>query len=353
MKIGILTFHRALNYGAVLQCYALQTVLQSMGHEVFVIDYRQPYTERIRKPFSFPLFLSKFKRLRSVARYLKNATVRYRKRKQYDEFIRKFLNLTVVCYNNTEIPCFPIYIIGSDQLWNDKILGDEFDHVFLGNFIKPADSRIYGYAISSSTNALERLLKNNQEVISRFSALSFREKQLKEMAEKFSETNLYQCIDPTLLTEKETWLPLINKKWDSKNYVLVYQIRGDRFVKNKIRKSASNYAVKNKLDVIDIDNDMPDYSVNDFLSLLYYAKYIVTSSFHGVAFSLLFEKNFTSYVLNETSDVRYVDLLSNLNLSSRLVPVGESLCEEDIDYGGFSFVLNEYKSKSVEFFKKI
>ncbi len=353
MKIGILTFHRALNYGAVLQCYALQTVLQSMGHNVFVIDYRQSYTERIRKIFSFSHLLSQFKRIRSVARYLKNTSVRYRKRKQYDEFVRNFFNLTSVCYNNAEIPSFPIYIIGSDQLWNDSILGNEFDPVFLGNFVKPANSEIYGYAISSSTNALERLLKNNQEVISRFSALSFREKQLKEMAEKFSKTNLYQCIDPTLLTEKETWLPLINKKWDSKNYVLVYQIRGDRNVKKKIREAASSYAKKYKLNIIDIDNDNPNYSVSDFVSLFYYARYIVTSSFHGVAFSLIFEKNFTSYVLNETSDVRYVDLLSNLNLSSRLVPVGESLCEEDIDYGGFSFVLNEYKSKSVEFLKKI
>ena len=98
MKIGILTFHRAHNYGAVLQCYALQEVLKGMGHDVEVIDYRQKWTEEVYKPFSLTVMKVRCKGVHSTIRYIKGLHKRYtavkKKRASFEAFNSTFLTIS-------------------------------------------------------------------------------------------------------------------------------------------------------------------------------------------------------------------------------------------------------------------
>lgn len=161
MRIGILTFHRAHNYGAVLQCYALQEVLKSMGHEVLVIDYRQPFIEAIYSPFNFHRLKGLLLHPRGIYRYVRSISQRLRKRRIYTAFQNKHLRLTKPRQKN--IPeDFERYVIGSDQLWGLHCLGGIADDVYLGNFKHKSQSKIMGYAISTNLNSLKALNNNGR-----------------------------------------------------------------------------------------------------------------------------------------------------------------------------------------------
>ena len=118
MKIGILTFHRAHNYGAVLQCYALQEVLKGMGHDVEVIDYRQKWTEEVYKPFSPMVMKVRCKGIRSKIHYINDFYKRYtavkKKKASFEAFNSKFLTISKQ-YCIGEQLNYDVCIVGSDQ----------------------------------------------------------------------------------------------------------------------------------------------------------------------------------------------------------------------------------------------
>lgn len=116
MKIGILTFHRAHNYGAVLQCYALQQRLKMAGYDVSVIDYRQPAIERAYKCFDVLYLLKNVFHLKKVYTYLKEFGNRKQTSVVFEDFSSLFTK-TEACSASSLPQNFDAYIIGSDQLW--------------------------------------------------------------------------------------------------------------------------------------------------------------------------------------------------------------------------------------------
>ena len=150
MKIGLLTFHCAHNYGAVLQCYALQETLISMGHEVEVINYRPKYLIASYKRFELHRFIS-LNLINSLKNSIKEALLagrRFRRYKAFEEFITNRLNLSERVNANNIPSKYDIYIIGSDQIWNPKITKG-FDSVYWGQFKFPKERRRYiAYAAS-------------------------------------------------------------------------------------------------------------------------------------------------------------------------------------------------------------
>ena len=165
MKVGILTFHRADNYGAVLQCYALQQAIGSLGHEVFVIDYRQPFIEKwytkCIRTFHLKYFLKldlKDKWLYLSEKLKYDLLLRFKehplRRKEFARFRKSFLNLTVPCGN--DIPKdFDVFVIGSDMLWARECMGGKLDYVYWGEFNHANTSKIIGYAISTTPASME------------------------------------------------------------------------------------------------------------------------------------------------------------------------------------------------------
>lgn len=353
MKVGILTFHRAHNYGAVLQCYALQEVLKSMGHEVWVVDYRQPYIEKIYSVLRIRIILRLILKFNfsCLFDYLKQAKSRYNKWASFTKFRNKWflIDKNSLSRINQDLDC---YVIGSDQLWGLHCVGGEKDIVYLGEFNRKINSKIIGYAISTNIHSLKQLKEEGLgEYIMNFDSLSMREQFAVDFLKTELEINPQVCIDPTLLTNKETWEPLIKGKWKNKKYVLMYQVRYPTSMAKQsfLRGKAEYIAEKLECDIIDVSDY--SYSVEDFVSLFKYAQYVVTSSFHGTVFSLIFETPFCVYKLNDGHDERYISLLNNLDLSEHCLDLDEyPKWDEKVIKNRSKFV--SIKNASISFLKE-
>lgn len=340
MKIGILTFHRAYNYGAVLQCYALQQYLFSQGYDVEVIDYRQPWIDACFKPFSITMFRYNLHHPKLMYRYVmsfRRRTVVLSERKKYFTTFRNehlFVSSKHVTAKADMPDDYDAYVIGSDQLWGLLCLGEKFDDVYLGQFPHKSSSKVIGYAISSDIKSIEKLAENGRiaEVLKCFSTISLREKNIADKVRSITGNDIPITVDPTLLAEEHLWNPLVNDNWKKQKYVAIYQVRGiskyKKILYEKARKIAS--AISNDCKIIDL-SDM-SYNVTDFVSIIKFARFVVTTSFHATVFSIIFKKPFYAIKLNDGRDNRYVDLCTALGLSNQCIETNEKSINLTVDY---------------------
>lgn len=344
MKIGILTFHRAHNYGAVLQCYALQETLKKMGHTVYIIDYRQKSIEKQYKLINWLWILKKLPFPNKLYKYIKDIRIKKEKKNCFSFFTQKYLNITEKYYLNNCPSDFDIYIIGSDQLWNFTIT-QGIDSIYTGAI----KGNVIGYAISTNKQSLNDIsIETLKDIIKNFKKISFREAFICDMIYNKTQIKYPQVLDPTLLADIHIWDNVINKKWIDKEYVLVYQVR---YIKGEMA-TLHNIAMQlaNDLNCSLIDISEVTYSVSDFISLIKYSKCVITSSFHAIAFSLIFEKQFYAYKLNDGNDERYTSLLNDLNVNKAIVDLNFIPHKNnDINYKNINKKLQELKDLSTNF----
>ena len=354
MKIGILTFHRAHNYGAVLQCYALQEYLRSLGYDVQIIDYRQKWTEEVYKIFSIYIFLKAYPTIRRKIRYIyhiKDRFVPYRRAHNFfSSFRKEYLNISSR-FSFSLFKSYDAVIVGSDQLWSMNCLGGSFDNIYLGFFDVKAGCKKIGYAISSVPDSIESLISKRKlnESVNNFDFISFREKIIVDNIRKNTGRNIQQCVDPTLLSNKHIWEKLLDKKWSTKNYIVCYFVRGrgELLLRDKVVTLANML----NCEVIDLSSNM--YSVTDFISSIAFAKYVVTTSFHATVFSLIFKSPLASYKLNDGRDARYVDLLNKVGAADFIYNVSEApKTHISINWDDIERNLLFYKSDSEKFLIK-
>ena len=363
MKIGILTFHRAYNYGAVLQCYALKETLRKMGHEVYVIDYRQPDIERFYKYRSRFNLKNAFKMsflgvlkffLLSPLREVKRIIVHHRFKRTFEGFQKNYLNLTLK-YISSIPDYFDRYIIGSDMLWTYDASSDHFEPFYLGEFKHKPDSRVIGYAISGTPDSFHRLGKElNYSFLGNFDAVSVRERALAEIVKEYSNREITCCIDPTMLTTKELWENVVNKNWENKRYIVTYFLRVNGAEGVDLKRKVQLLAKKEDLDVINIDviSASNPLSVEDFVSIIGNAKYVVTDSFHGMVFSLIFERPFHVLKLHDSHDTRYVDILQTIGAEELAVDTSFTPFIPQVDYKVLNERIDQFKGSSIEYLRK-
>lgn len=350
MRIGILTFSRTHNFGAILQCFALQNVLESLGHNVCVVDYKQPYIEATNRPFLWSVFVQKILRPRLLLRYLRSVKGRLQSEKRFDEFKSKFLNCTAACSEKSLYKDVDGYIVGSDQVWSKKCTLT-FDPVFWGMFKRLPSVKLFSYAISSDKETIEKVPKNLTENIkSEFCNLSFREISIANLIKKVSGKDVSVNIDPTLLLEQGTWNEIVDSKWSSCNYVLVYEARKLDGHENTLLDYANRIAKEFNSAVINLTYD---YSPIDFVSLFKYARYVITSSFHGTVFSLIFNKPMSAICLNDGHDARYVELLNKLGAENALCSIDSDFNKSDIEYDLVNEKLRDLRMESLLYLKRI
>ena len=150
------------------------------------------------------------------------------------------------------------------------------------------------------------------------------------------------AVDPTLLLKKEDWLKLVTRKDSTCNYVLTYSVRGDK--NHMLSQLASGLCEQENLRIIRINDGV---SPLEFLTLIYNAKCIITSSFHATVFSILFERPFWSVAYEDEHDARYANLLNMLNLKSQLVTKGFKPYVPSIDYSCVRKRLEELRNRSL------
>lgn len=352
MKIGILTFHRAINYGAVLQCYALYRTLSDMGHEVDVIDYRPPYIERWRKPYL---------RFDNISVFLKSFVINIRtffnRRKvnlKFDVFLQNMTFSPIIkSYHDFDNLSYDYYICGSDQIWNRRITQGG-DIVFWGGF-STNGGKVISYAASVGYQPLDKPLLNDiTRFSSNFSRLSVREDDLCSFLHKHG-ISAQVTVDPTLVVNKSVFDHIIETPQFS-NYILVYALKNEaaavgfalKIAKQKNAKvvvvramsSRQKYNCRN-VEVIE------SVSPGAFVGFIRASLCNVIISFHGVVFSVLYKKNF--YALQHETQGRYAHLLNNLGLKDRLVPVTLDVSFEPIDYNGVESRLEKFKCSSINY----
>lgn len=354
MKIGILTFHRAHNYGAVLQCYALQEILKRMGHDVQVIDYRQPWIEDFYSLFCWNMIRRNSSSADELFRYMKASLKKWllapRKSANFREFRKEFLNLSLPCQEH--IPQnYDCYVVGSDQLWSLHCLGGVLDKVYLGGFERPACSRLVGYAISADMKSVQASKEMIAAMAPAFDALSMREREVSETVEQITGRTCEVCLDPTLLTDASLWNPLMTPV-EKGRYVLMYEVRWNPQTKGCLRRKAEELAAAVGPDCKVIDLPRVDRPVNEFVSLFRNATYVVTTSFHGIVFSLIFGVPFYAFPLWGGYDLRYTELLESLDAEDRLVSFDTELVPGPMDFAPLKEKLVVLQARSSEFLER-
>ncbi len=361
MKIGILTFHNAINHGAVLQTYATQELLRGMGHQVEVIDYRNQAVEAYYDKFRFHLGVLLRKR---KIRYLVSPFLFWLQRRAFSRFKNKHLRISPD--GARQAGQKDLILVGSDQLWNLRITGG-FDPWYWGDKrtigLDPEKTRMATWAVCMNhtemalgeTERIDRYLKN-------FSALSVREKELLDLIAPLTDKPVVQTLDPTLLLDADKWRALCHKVRPS-HYVAVYAIEFKD--KRRVAKVAERLARKEGLGVVNLRvyadtgslwDALHGCGPDDFLSYLNAASYVVTSSFHGTAFSMILGKQFFSVVDPERGNVRVENLLRQTGMENRKVDYDERFEQiAAIDYSQFNVgsSLKVGCLRSIDFLKEL
>lgn len=360
MKIGILTFHCAINYGAVLQAYGLQETLKSMGHEVYIIDYRPEYLKRPYRLF-FPEVVKGhgiLGNIRFFIRELLALPIRYKRRCAFNRFIEKYLHLTNLDIQSEDND-FDCFVFGSDQIWNPQIT--EGDPVFFGDAPCFKGKKIFTYAASAgSVAALKEIdVEQLKGWLSKFSALSVREKSLSHYLSEELQLENHLVLDPVLLAGKEVFQQIALCKNTEKPYLLFFSL----WKNDEALHIAKEKAVLEGLELVEMYSmveSVKDRKIlqcltpNQFIGLFKGASYVVSTSFHGTAFSILFHKPFIC-VGHDFGKSRFYSLLDMVGLQDRLVDVAypKELDYTDINWDSVDIILSKKRNESFSFFKKM
>lgn len=360
-KIGIITFHSAHNYGAVLQAYALQSKLE----DATIINYRNNDIEKHYKVFN----LYKGKNIIKIIKsFCANIVFYKRNKKRYNKFemfLKKNIKMTKEYFNEEELknnpPKFDIYITGSDQVWNYEITNGIKDSYTL-NFGDNKIKRI-SYAASIGNAFLKKELKKEyRKKISKIDYISVREEKAKDiLIDSGIKKDISVVLDPTLLLTGNEWNnKILNMQNEKEKYILAYvvepneeyykivnylsQITGLKVI--HFEKRGNKY--KNVLRSAYTDGPL------EFVNLIKNAEYVIATSFHATVFSIIFNKKFWIIPHKKTGS-RVTNLLKKLNINDRTV---ENLTEfkyieieKKINYKEVEQILDCEREKSINFIK--
>lgn len=342
-QIGVATFFDANNYGAVLQTYALQEFLKQINIKSCILNYKWHPDEKVRSLKEF-LYLLKYKKLirRKKASFLK-----------FLDGCNLSSSYTKDSISNANLEC-ERFVVGSDQVWNSK-WNYNSDFFYL-TFTEQKYSYAASFGSISAISSYRHILIRDD--LSKFKSLSVRENSavnyLKDIGLKASSN-----IDPVFLLDKSIWGKL-SKPPRFNNYLLIYSLEKN----DEMISFAKNYAKENNLiPVIIADTNKKNLygcrvvsfcSPNEFLGLFNNASAIVTNSFHGTAFSIVFEKKDFFVFLQKNKNApndRIIDLLRSCNLTERIVESGFN--NGDINYKDALNYLNIERKKTKDYFLEI
>lgn len=360
MKVCVITLHRVFNYGSVLQAYASQKVIEKTGVNVEVIDYISPQRTNKRLFFQVPKGYKKANRVKICAYIMARMPSILQKKKTFGGFIKRNIRLTHHKYITPEAirqtpPEADVYVSGSDQVWNSQYNEGIDDAYFLG-FV-PQEKRKISFASSFGKNSLEEFeLERTGEYLSTYHRLSVREDVAVKICEDLG-LDAVCIIDPTLQLSCDEWLKIASDRIIKEPYVLLMTLYSeDNGATDYARKIADDRGIKvvklcwdirkpSKVDII-LTHRKPE----DFLSLFAYADFIVTNSFHGLAFCINLHKQFI-VVPRKEFNTRIESLLRLTGLEKRLVSDIEQcdICHQAIDYDPIEVVLDNERKKAMDF----
>lgn len=350
MRIGIITFHWGTNYGGVLQAFALQQFLKKEGHDVKIINYA---------PYSFGD--SFFKCFTKKPRTSFLNVISYFKEKHFVKFRKRNLNTTERYYSLAELqnnpPQMDAYISGSDQVWNPYV-AEGYGKPYYLNFGSANIKRI-AYAVSLGCSEYpENIMKGIKRDIDRFDAISVREKTGLEILNKYGFSNIKLLPDPTLLLQKEDFFSIIQEDKQVNDFCFFYILQENQKL---IHQVYSDIKKKKEIEAINSKRmKNATMSIEDWLKNIKEAEFVITNSFHGIVFSILFEKKFVAIPVEgklEGMNDRLYTLLDKFNLRSQLLEIYDSKILEEklnanINWHQIAQVKEDLKKEAIEFFNE-
>lgn len=376
-KIGVVTFHRSHNCGSILQSYAMQTVLKEYGYESEFIDFATKGQKDLYAVFRPLNFSSPRKLAKSLYRNLLN-TLLYKRAKgnwaSYDEYLTSKLNISACSYDESvELVernlSYDKYLTGSDQVWNVVI--DDYDDVYFLNFVHNHPK--IAYAVSQGAKDINIYAKNPRQIaeyIKQIDHVSLREENGQKWIKSLTGSEYPVVLDPTLLhaqsvyEEIEEPHDIVNAK--DNEFIFVYATPLSWGFMKAIRRYAKSY----KLEVIVWHSDIwlkrlgwlmgvkcpKSQNPGKYLDLIKRAKFVCTSSFHGVAFSTIYRKNFVvleNEGMRAGKDDRMTGFLKRLKLINRIVDLSQfdAKMNKPVEYSDFEKELKKQQLVSRDFLK--
>lgn len=357
MRIGILTFHCAYNFGAVLQCYALKEYLSFLGHETYVINYSPSYLATKKAKYRFRNIISRHPII-NIKKQIKILIYR-RMFNKYQSFENRYLHLTKCISESDRLDeithDLDFIIIGSDQIWNKQYNGN--DLVWYGEFKGAIPSKIITYAASAGNNHnLSIETSQITEKLGKLKSVMVRENELNNLLSNYINSDC--VLDPSLMVPAFFWEKFYNLlPVNRKKYIVTYRAREDE----NVFRIAKDLAKQLNADIITTnfgENDFKsDYKhktlgPDEFVSLIKHACCVVTTSFHGTAFSIITQTPFYTLRLNDNADGRVENLLNSVGLMDRLIDKNSNPTYSTIDFKKVNDKLEVLRTLSQEKLKK-
>lgn len=367
MKIAYITLHKVRNYGSVLQAYATQRVFKEMGKDVVLINYCSPrFSEENRIKDEFERFRYKNKNnfiVKKMFHLIMSFSLR-KQRKQFEHFISHKIQCTDLYKSIEELrespPTADVYCTGSDQVWNIKTNGF-FERPFYLDF---GDENIKRIAFSASfgRNVIETdEMKLISHCLKRYSGIGIRESSGLSILEKIGIDKIENTLDPTLVLESDKWFKLTDDERPFKDkYILIYEFNKT----SNIGLYARRLSEKTGLPVKRITYWYHEHHKNEqcivvptveqFLTLIRHAEYVITNSFHASVFSTVFRKQF-AVVYPKHFSVRLADYLKLIGVPERCVDEVDDIVkiQEYIDFDKIHSILDDERNKTIKFLQKI
>lgn len=358
MRACIITFQSANNYGAVLQAYALQKYLNETYADTRIVDY---HNSSIDKSYMQPRLVDFFHSPKNAIFRTMQAVLFKGKNAKIDMFRKKYLPLTKRYEANTISSALEegdVFITGSDQVWNYLIV--EQDKTYYLDFAK--EKRTCSYAASFGVDMIPTEYQQfYRQQLCNIEYLSVREEKGAELVRELSNQNVAVMPDPTLLIKREIWEDICITPDIKMPYILVYKItKADHLL-----QFAKNLSKKTGLPIIYIPNDLKsgtigslklDIGPQEFLGYIRNAEYIVTNSFHGTVFSIIFGRKFFSEMSKRVnpSTSRLHSLLTMFGLEDRTFEkYSESMLDKELPMDDISRKLDFQRREANLFFDKV
>ncbi|MGP4714452.1 MULTISPECIES: polysaccharide pyruvyl transferase family protein [unclassified Psychrobacter] len=362
MKIKTITCHQVYNYGASLQELALVEFLKMNGHEAESIAYKPSYLADVHNLFSC-LSPRWNKNLLTKCAYISlklPQRIKLLKRKRiFNTFEKMYISITPKSYKNNEQlkkirKDADIFICGSDQIWN-PLFPNGKDPAFYLDFAQGSEAVKVSYAASFATDAIPiENVSFVKEQVSKLDFVSVRETSGKRILNDLGFDEVEQVLDPVFLLTEQKWNSYVVEKLENKKYILIYDFDNNTHIKTIAKKLAKRHGLL----LIGVNANLKYVDKNyylqgpaEFLGLVKNAELILTTSFHALAFGLIFKRRLGVFNRNIGINTRMRDLLELIGLSDHLLDSSKnvSLSHFDIDYQIIDKEIDKHIQRSQNF----
>lgn len=366
MKIALLTFHTAANYGAALQAYALQKFLTDKGFDCEYINY---INESRRHEYDMMFHIMdcvKRGKLTSAVAYCLGSPFMTLRKRRFNRFYRNNLRATETVYQTSREAAtlngkYDYFVVGSDQVWNPICNGD--DAAFLLDFVMDGKRRVSyssSFGIADVDVAHEEIYRRN---LSQFKALAVRESIGQVIIQKLTGRKAELVLDPVLLLTAEQWRSIMSKQNRKERFIFSYtnqdsQTR-DFFATGYPMDGLKHYVLSRYTRPMDFLSSQVRVkycmSPEEFVRVVNDAELVVTASFHCLALSIVLNKPFVAIMTGEKGkDERPMSLLRVLHLEDRILSPSMTIDDinSPIDYLEVNKRIEEMKKTSVDYLMK-